>query len=334
MNVIIEKRGTTLGVKDGAYQARHPEGEQIIPPSQVKSIILQPGTRLTHEAVMVALSYETEILFMDKRGFPLGRVWSPKFGSISTIRKQQALFGHTPEALEWVKHLLTRKLENQLVILALLPEWDYLHEQELKSDREVIERLRLKILSVEAEQLSEVAPQLRNLEARAGKRYWKAVSRSLPDPYRFDKRSRRPAEDMFNALMNYSYGMLYGIVEGALIQAGIDPYLGIFHRDEHNRPSLAFDFIERYRVWVEYVVIKLCMEQVIFIEFFDLSNGGFWLNAQGKQILIHSVNEYLGEIITLSGTQRSRREHIFREARSLAAQFKSSYSPTDSSTSS
>ena len=32
---------------------------------------------------------EIEILFMDKSGKPVGRVWIPKYGSISTIRKGQ-----------------------------------------------------------------------------------------------------------------------------------------------------------------------------------------------------------------------------------------------------
>ncbi len=319
----------TLGVRDGSYEVRHREGNHSIPPSQVRSIVMQPGTKITHEAVMVALHEETEVLFMDGKGFPIGRVWSPRFGSIATIRKHQVLLSRSKEGLKWVKTTINRKVDNHLAILSMLPEWDYLHQQELEQEQARIEKLREKITAVEGEQIQDVAGHLRNLEGRAGKIYWQAVSRALPDAYRFPKRSQHPAKDMFNAMINYAYGMLYGLVEGALIQAGIDPYLGLFHRDEYNRPSMAFDFIEPYRVWADYVVIRLCMEQLIFIEFFDLQGEEVRLNKQGKQILIPTMNEYLAEVISLGGVSRSRREHIHREARAFAAMLKSPFSPSE-----
>lgn len=326
MQLILQQQGTTLGVKDGAYQIRHPEGKRELSPGQVKGIALHPGTRVTHEAVLIALAHETEVLFVDRKGFPQARVWSPRYGSIATIRKHQALFARSREALPWVQVLLGRKLDNQLAILSMLPEWDHLHRHELARDQQSVEALREQLAQVSGPELAPAAGKLRNLEARASRRYWQAITRALPEPYRFDKRSQHPARDMFNCLLNYGYGMLYGIVEGALIQAGLDPYLGFFHRDEYNRPSLAFDCIEPYRVWVDYVVIKLCMDQVIFREFFEIDDGGaYWLAPSGKQLLIPSVNEYLAEVVPMDGQSRSRREHIYREARALAARLKSPF---------
>src|SRR5262249_5380163 len=37
--------------------------------------------------------------------------------------------------------------------------------------------------------------------------------------YRFDGRSRQPAKDGFNAVLNYSYGVLYSLVERACVCA-------------------------------------------------------------------------------------------------------------------
>ncbi len=325
MNLVIQQRGMTLGVHDGSYQARSRDGEKMIPPGPVRSIALHPGTKITHEAVLVAMNHETDILFMDHRGFPIARVWSPKFGSIATIRKHQVLFARSPDAVTWVKGMLLRKIDNQLAILSMLPAWDSLHGQELQADEIAVGKIRGYFEETTSAQLEEVAGKFRNLEARASKRYWQAISRALPDAYRYSKRSQHPAEDMFNCLLNYAYGMLYGIVEGALIQAGLDPYLGIFHRDEYNRPSLAFDFIEPFRVWADYVVIKLCMDQVIFREFFDIQPGSFLLNASGKQVLIPTMNEYLNEVVTQQGLARSRREHIQREAHQFATTLKSPF---------
>ena len=124
---------------------------------------------------------------------------------------------------------------------------------------------------------------------------------------------------MFNCLLNYSYGILYGKVEQALIRAGVDPFIGIFHRDEYNRPVLVYDVIERFRHWADFVVSKLCRQEVIFMEFFEVEQGAFWLNEYGKRILIQSFFDYLEEVIHWQGLQRSRATHIELAAQNLAS---------------
>jgi len=145
----------------------------------------------------------------------------------------------------------------------------------------------------------------------------------MPVSYQFEIRDRQPAKDPFNALLNYSYGILYGKIEGALIKAGIDPYVGIFHRDDYNRPALVYDIIERYRAWMDYVVVQLCMAEAIPEEAFELRNidSALLLGPLAKRILIQSVNDYLGEIIQLNGKPLSRISHIEEDMHRLAKLF-------------
>lgn len=126
-----------------------------------------------------------------------------------------------------------------------------------------------------------------------------------------------------NALLNYGYGILYGKVEGALIKAGIDPYVGVFHRDDYNRPVLVYDVIELYRVWVDYVVYSLVAQNSITDEFYSVkSDGSYWLEGLGRRVLIQSLNDYLDEIILMNGVSRSRENHILLQAQNLAQIFK------------
>ncbi|RMG58444.1 MAG: CRISPR-associated endonuclease Cas1 [Bacteroidetes bacterium] len=322
MQLIINKKGAKLGIREGRYRLRVGEEAQYVAPAKVRSILLQPGTSITHEAVRMAVTQETEILFVDETGFPFARLWSHRYGSVSTIRKNQVAFGQGPAGLDWIKGLLARKLENQTVILALLQPDDVTQLPEIQQAAAQIEHYRGRILGVEGEGTGTVAGTLRGLEGSSGRVYFQTLGRCLPPLYQFDGRSQRPARDMFNALLNYAYGMLYGTVEGALIQAGLDPYLGVLHRDEHNRPVLVYDMIEPYRVWAEYVVVRLCLDQVMFEEFFEVQQGGYWLNGQGKRVLIHAMNDYLDETIEMSGEKQPRRRHILREAQALAQRLK------------
>ena len=79
------------------------------------------------------------------------------------------------------------------------------------------------------------------------KKYFEALSSILPEKYKFKSRSRNPAKDEFNAMLNYGYGVLYSMVEKACIIAGLDPYIGFLHTDNYNKKSLVFDVIELFR---------------------------------------------------------------------------------------
>ncbi|MDR0994812.1 MAG: CRISPR-associated endonuclease Cas1, partial [Tannerella sp.] len=145
----------------------------------------------------------------------------------------------------------------------------------------------------------------------------------LPEGCRFAERSQHPATDIVNALLNYGYGMLYGKIEGALIRAGIDPYIGLLHRDEYKRPVLVYDVIEKYRIWIDYVVWTLARQEVVGEEYYSVrDDGSYWLEGLGRRVLIQSVNDYLAEVISIGGTERSRLTHIDLFCQALAQLFK------------
>ena len=57
-------------------------------------------------------------------------------------------------------------------------------------------------------------------------------------------------------------------------------------------------------------------------ECFSQENGQVLLDGLGKRIVIQSVNDYLAEIIKISGLERSRAEHINLFSHKLATFFK------------
>jgi CRISPR-associated protein Cas1 len=338
--LILNRRGASLSVKNGRFWVRTDERETFIPAHQVRSICLHPATKITYEAMILALEHDTDVLLVDRKGFPVGRVWGNRFGSISTIRKNQLAFSTSKDALEWVKQVLIRKADNQLAVLQLLTALLQTHSnanldsqtspakqahydnQKLTDATKTIERLKDKFKYHQSSDLQDSFASFRGFEGSMSRAYFEALSGVLPEKYRFKKRTQHPAMDAFNCLLNYAYGMLYGQCEGALIRAGLDPAIGIMHRDEYNRPVLVYDFIELFRAWADYVVCHLCVQEVVYDEFFEVQNGQYWLNTTGKRILIQSVNDYLEELILFNNLSRSRLTHIELEAQKIAAQMK------------
>jgi CRISPR-associated protein Cas1 len=187
-----------------------------------------------------------------------------------------------------------------------------------------LEDYKQKIKLLEGEIVNDISATLRGWEGQSSKIYFETLNEFIPEKYRFENRTQRPAMDIANALLNYGYGIMYGRIEGDFLKSGIDPYIGVLHRDDYNRPVLAFDVIEIYRIWVDYVVFSLLSQNVITDEFFSVrSDGSYWLESLGRRIMIQSLNDYLEETVTVKGISRSRSTQIQLYAQSLAQKFKS-----------
>lgn len=325
MELVINSYGSTLHKENDLFVIETSDGKQSIPPKSVKSISISKAARITSDAILLAIKNNIDVLFVNNFGRPEGRVWSVKYGSISTIRKAQLEFLYSEKSLAWVKNLLRDKLNSQMaLLLSFQPSPDVVPEHRLVGRAlNSLTDFKSKIEKLNGETLSDLAPTLRGWEGAASKHYFKTISLLLPEAYRFENRNRMPAKDVFNAMLNYSYGILYGKVEGALIKAGIDPYLGVFHRDDYNRPALVFDVIEKYRMWMDYVVMNLCIQEVLIEECFtiDKVSNACLLQPLGKRILIQAVNDYLYEIVLLNGKERSRLTHIDLDMQALAQFF-------------
>ncbi|MDR3219051.1 MAG: CRISPR-associated endonuclease Cas1, partial [Dysgonamonadaceae bacterium] len=186
-----------------------------------------------------------------------------------------------------------------------------------------LENYRKKVKDLQGDMVSDIAAQLRGWEGIVSKIYFEKMNIFLPERYRFEQRSQNPATDVINAMLNYGYGMLYGKIEGSLICAGIDPYIGILHRDEYNRPVLVYDVIEKYRIWVDYVVFMLAKQNIVGEEYYSVkSDGSCWLEGLGRRVVIQSMNDYLSEVVSISGVERSRMTHIDLFTQNLAQKFK------------
>lgn len=322
MDISLNTFGTVLTKDKGLFLIIHKDGKQSLNPADIKSITIGKGAQITSDAALLAIENQIDVLFVDGKGTPLGRIWSVKYGSISTIRRKQLDFSFSGEAVEWIKDIVATKIENQLALLISVAPDAWAVNAAFEKTLVRLNDYKSKVLKSKGEIVNDIAPSLRGWEGAASKAYFETISTLLPENFRFESRSQHPATDIFNAMLNYGYGILYGKIEGALIKAGIDPYVGVLHRDDYNRPVLAFDIIELYRVWVDYVMVRLAQQEAVNEDCVSRrDDGSVWLEALGRRIVIQSMADYLGEIVSIKGLDRSRQTHIELYCQSLAQMF-------------
>lgn len=331
MQVYLDSFGASLRVRDGMFwiKPRHSDG-QYLPVREVKTIFLTKGIHISSNALILAIHYQIPVLIIDRIGHPIGQVWSGQFGSIATIRKHQALFTLDIQGLKWIAELLQQRIEQQqavLVELSTLIDSDTASFwKEFQQAKRTFEKILHNFQSIDWNENitpDSIRATFRGWEGTASRHYFKTIATAMPQEYRFSKRSKRPAYDMFNALLNYLYGMLYPMVELALMKAGLDPYAGVLHADEYNRPTLVFDSIERYRHWAEKVAVELCRKELLPANAFEeTKREGVWLAVAGKSTVINCFLQFMDEKITYHQQVRKRITHIDLDAIRLATQLK------------
>jgi CRISP-associated protein Cas1 len=324
MQLNINTKGTYLHIKDDMFEVRvkkeNGEYEKFHYSSKkVTCIILSQGIALTTDAVKLAVKNNIDIIFAENDGFPIGRVWHSKLGSTTKIRKKQLEASINEIGFKWIISWIVQKVQNQIDFLSDLKK----HRSEkltfLNDKIKNIENLRNSLNLITAINTKDVADTIRGLEGTAGRIYFEILSLLLADEYKFEGRSSRPAKDVFNAFLNYSYGVLYGKVEKALIIAGVDPYLGFLHRDDYNQLSMVYDFIEQYRVFADRVVHRLFSSKKVNQSHTDKITNGYTLNKEGKILLMENYNKYFEEeTVRYKGKNQTRSNIIQFDAHSFA----------------
>jgi CRISPR-associated protein Cas1 len=318
MQLILNTYGASLRKKDGMFLIKSGERRVTMSPRKVQTIWLATGVHLSTDAIRLALEHHIDIALLDRFGEPYGRFWHARLGSTNLLRRRLLEVAESEEgailAGEWVR----TKIEHQAALLRELARSRPDRASDLETVAGRLEKLGEIVAGLRGPTVDELRGSLMGLEGVAGRGYFSALSLALPERFRFEGRSRSPAKDWFNCLLNYAYGVLYSLVERACLLSGLDPCIGLLHTDNYNKPSLVFDLIELFRVHGERVVINLFAARKAKHELFDQVEGGFRLNADGRGLLLGALNDYLDRVKHHGRRRLKIRDTIVYECQRLA----------------
>jgi CRISPR-associated protein Cas1 len=300
MQLVLNTRGAFLKKKGDGFVVKNEEKSYEIAARKVESILITTSATITTDAIKCAMENNIDVVFFDHFGNPFSRVWHCKLGSTTLIRRRQLEVSMTPRGLHMARGWALIKIENQARYLKELKKNHPIIQSDLNGYIEQLEQLSERMASVEGT-LDENRSKVMGIEGSAARLYFGALARVMPEKWTFHGRSRDPAEDGFNCMLNYGYGVLYSMVEKGIIVAGLDPYIGFIHADNYNKKSFVFDLIELYRTYVDQTVVRLFTRKMAKEDMFDTVPGGFTLNADGKTLLFQLLNDTFERSIDYRG---------------------------------
>jgi CRISPR-associated protein Cas1 len=317
MQLVINTYGSYLRKKGNCFLVRKEDEVFEVSVNKVDSILITTAAYISTDAIKFAVDNNIDIVFLDSYGDPYGRVWHPKLGSTTLIRRRQLELYDKEAGLNLAKRWGIQKIDNQIELLKRLKKTRSEQKEELERSIKEIEQLKARMKGLKGT-IEDKRQTMLGMEGMTAKKYFEALSTVMPENYKFEGRSRNPAKDEFNVMLNYGYGVLYSLVEKACIIAGLDPYIGFLHTDNYNKKSLVFDIIEMFRTFVDETVVHLFTKRKVKGEYFAVIPNGLSLNKEGKAVLIEALNETFEKAIKYGGRNIKTKNVIQFECHRIA----------------
>jgi CRISPR-associated protein Cas1 len=317
MQLVINTRGAFLKKEKNCFLVKNDEKVVEVSADKIDSILITTSATITTDAIEFAVENNIDIIFLNYFGDPYGRVWHSKLGSTTLIRRRQLEAESADTGFYLARDWISTKIQNQIDLLKDLKKNRPEGKESLELAIGKIEALHGTLLSMKGS-LDVKRGSIMGVEGMASASYFDAISGVMPDQWKFKGRSRDPAKDAFNCLLNYGYGVLYSQVERACIIAGLDPYVGFLHTDNYNKRSFVFDLIEIFRVHADRTVVNLFSKKQVTPALFDPVPGGLYLNKEGKALLIGALNEMLDRETDYHGRNVKIRNTIQMECHRIA----------------
>jgi CRISP-associated protein Cas1 len=322
MQVVLDTRGLMLSVRNRCFLIESGTESRIIHPQRISSFLITAPCRISSPALVLAVESDIQVVVCNNFGKPEARVWSPRFLNTSALRRMQYKFCESFESMNWAENIIRLKIEmqcnNLLFIASRKPSFK---ETAFAS----VEKIHKQISAFTVNPLAGIdtcKKQLRFCEAYAASVYWQTAGGNLPEPWTFSNRVKRNPPDAFNSCINYMYGILRNQVETAILSLGLDPALGILHRDGYRMPSLVFDLMEPFRPVMDKLLYKTILESAMPDAMILQEEGKAIITKAGRKKLITLFTEKLNTRSTLGSTTTTLNNLILHQVKNLTEQIR------------
>src|SRR5579859_2277608 len=252
MDLIVEGKGAFIGKHQGrirVYREQKVTREAALLHLR-QIVIVDSGVSISSDVVQACSEEGIAIHFLGRNGKNTAGLYAAGLVGTVLTRRAQLLAYEGQQSITLGKAFVSGKLENQMNLVRYFGK-------SREKNKELTSMIQLvtgdfrdaqnDLKCLQGQNIADVREQILSIEGRAAQKYWSVVKAVIPEAIQWPGRETRGAKDLFNAVLNYGYGVLYAQVEQAVILAGLDPYAGFLHADRPGKPSLVLDLIEEFR---------------------------------------------------------------------------------------
>lgn len=309
--IVIDKKGAYVKRSGSRFVVKSPESENQEYSADTISQLLftTSASAISTSAIQLAIEKNIDVVYLDWKGYPFARTYSPVTGGTTRTRRKQLEAYFSSIGGELSKKIVEAKIKSQLHYLRSLAK-------DRKDDVELQKLTVEKVIIPEDLEgtIDKIRERLLGTEGAMAAKYFKGLKLIIGIAKRDPK-----ADDAHNVCLNYAYGILYAEVERACILSGLDPFLGFYHTDRYGKPSMVLDVMELFRVAVaDRAVVTLFNRKQISGKDFE-KDGDIILTRDGRKKIIAMVIERLNTEIKHAGKTQTLKAVILSQTREVAS---------------
>lgn len=295
--VYVQTQGAYLRLKDENmcldYQD---EPERMVPLHHIAHLVVFGNVLISPFLICKLADQKKSVAWMSATGRFYARSEPPPSRSVHLRIAQHQLAQQSETRLQLARHLVAGKMQNQKVNLSRSAR------DASPEDAQVLREAAKEIaVLVAGLPLTKTVEEVNGLEGAAAATYFKVFGHMLKkhrDFFWLTTRSRRPARDPINALLNYIYKVLENDCVSACTAVGLDPQLGFMHRPRSGRASLALDLMEEFRApMADRAIITLINLGQLTPSDFEIEGQAVTIKEKARQTIIaHYVDRKSEEI--------------------------------------
>lgn len=134
--------------------------------------------------------------------------------------------------------------------------------------------------------------KLMALEGHVRRAYYKTFSKILLTDCGFERRVRRPPDNMVNALISFSNSLVYSACLSQIYVTQLNPTISFLHEPGERRFSLALDLAEVFKpIIADKILFKLINKQMLDEGDFDQELNCCYLNEKARKKVVQEFDE-------------------------------------------
>lgn len=264
------------------------EAIQEIGIDKVDNILIFGNSQLTTQLIKHLLLKKVTIHYFTGEGRYLSTVDSGREADFDKQKSQVKAHFDSQFRIELARKMISSKLRNQMNLLKSFDDDKLLDSHDYRHFSDALDGIAA----------SKGIQEIMGYEGRCAKSYFYFLSLLLPEQFHFLGRSRQPAKDAFNSLLNFGYSVLYSFMVGMIRKSGLSPGFGMIHENHGHHASLASDLMEEWRpVIVDDLVMTQLRKGVFELDdFVTVDHGGVFLKREAQRRFLKALSSRMLEI--------------------------------------
>jgi len=165
--------------------------------------------------------------------------------------------------------------------------------KDLKNEMEIIKSYQLEL--DKAQEVNEIM----GIEGNIRKVYYSTWSKIINQEIDFEKRVKRPPDNMINTLISFINSLIYTTCLSEIYKTQLNPTISYLHSPGDRRFSLCLDITEIFKpLIVDRMIFSLLNKNMISEDDFAKDSNFYYLKDKGRKKILEEYEKKLNQTIT------------------------------------